>query len=58
MNAIYNDKFIDSASIDLDGSKSKGRFDLNSSDLDDVLENSDFISSRSSSKDYVIEKWI
>ena len=56
MNVIYNDKFIDSASIDLDFAQNqKVSFDLNSSDLDDVLKNSDFISLHvPAQKDYVI----
>ena len=58
MNVIYNDKFIDSASIDLDFAQNqKVSFDLNSSDLDDVLKNSDFISLHvPAQKDYVIGK--
>ena len=55
---IYNDKFIDSASINLDFAQNqKVSFDLNSSDLDDVLKNSDFISLHvPAQKDYVIGK--
>ncbi|MEC8367416.1 MAG: D-2-hydroxyacid dehydrogenase [Bacteroidota bacterium] len=58
MNVIYNDKFIDSASINLDFAQNqKVSFDLNSSDLDDVLKNSDFISLHvPAQKDYVIGK--
>ena len=58
MNVIYNDKFIDSASIALDFAQNqKVSFDLNSSDLDDVLKNSDFISLHvPAQKDYVIGK--
>lgn len=58
MNVIYNDKFIDSLSINLDFAQNqKVSFDLNSSDLDDVLKNSDFISLHvPAQKDYVIGK--
>ena len=58
MNVIYNDKFIDSASINLDFAQNqKVSFDLNSSDLDYVLKNSDFISLHvPAQKDYVIGK--
>ena len=58
MNVIYNDKFIDSVSINLDFAQNqKVSFDLNSSDLDDVLKNSDFISLHvPAQKDYVIGK--
>ncbi|PDH52869.1 MAG: 3-phosphoglycerate dehydrogenase [Cryomorphaceae bacterium MED-G14] len=58
MNVKYYDKFIDSVSIELDFVQNqKVSFDLNSSDLDDVLNNSDFISLHvPAQKDYVIGK--
>ncbi len=58
MNVKYYDKFIDSVSIELDFIQNqKVSFDLNSSDLDDVLNNSDFISLHvPAQKDYVIGK--
>ena len=58
MNVKYYDKFIDSVSIELDFVQNqKACFDLNSSDLDDVLNNSDFISIHvPAQKDYVIGK--
>ena len=58
MNVKYYDKFIDSVSIELDFVQNqKVCFDLNSSDLDDVLNNSDFISLHvPAQKDYVIGK--
>ena len=58
MNVKYYDKFIDSVSIELDFVQNqKACFDLNSSDLDDVLKNSDFISLHvPAQKDYVIGK--
>ena len=58
MNVKYYDKFIDSVSIELDFVQNqKACFDLNSSDLDDVLNNSDFISLHvPAQKDYVIGK--
>lgn len=58
MNVKYYDKFIDSVSIELDFVQNqKVSFDLNSSDLDDVLNNSDFVSLHvPAQKDYVIGK--
>jgi D-3-phosphoglycerate dehydrogenase len=58
MNVKYYDKFIESVSIELDFVQNqKVSFDLNSSDLDDVLNNSDFISLHvPAQKDYVIGK--
>jgi D-3-phosphoglycerate dehydrogenase len=58
MNVKYYDKFIDSVSIELDFVQNqKVSFDLNSSDLDDVLNHSDFISLHvPAQKDYVIGK--
>ena len=58
MNVKYYDKFIDSVSIELDFVQNqKVCFDLNSLDLDDVLNNSDFISLHvPAQKDYVIGK--
>ena len=58
MNVKYYDKFIESVSIELDFAQNKKvSFDLNSSDLDDVLNNSDFISLHvPAQKDYVIGK--
>ena len=58
MNVKYYDKFIDSVSIELDFIQNqKVSFDLNSSDLDDVLNNSDFVSLHvPAQKDYVIGK--
>ena len=58
MNVKYYDKFIDSVSIELDFVQNQiVSFDLNSSDLDDVLNNSDFVSLHvPAQKDYVIGK--
>ena len=58
MNVKYYDKFIDSVSIELDFVQNqKVSFDLNSSDLNDVLNQSDFISLHvPAQKDYVIGK--
>ena len=58
MNVLYHDKFVDSVKINLEFVQNqKVSFELKSSNLDDLLGNSDFISLHvPAQKDYVIGK--
>ena len=58
MNVLYHDKFVDSVKINLEFIQNqKVSFELKSSNLDDLLGNSDFISLHvPAQKDYVIGK--
>ena len=58
MNVLYNDKFVDSVKINLEFAQNqKVSFEFKSSNLDDLLKNSDFISLHvPAQKDYVIGK--
>ena len=58
MNVLYHDKFVDSVKINLECIQNqKVSFELKSSNLDDLLGNSDFISLHvPAQKDYVIGK--
>ena len=58
MNVVYHDKFVGAVKINLDFIQNqKVSFELKSSNLDDLLSNSDFISLHvPAQKDYVISK--
>ena len=58
MNVVYHDKFVGAVKINLDFMQNqKVSFELKSSNLDDLLSNSDFISLHvPAQKDYVISK--
>ena len=58
MNVLYHDKFVDSVKINLEFTQNqKVSFEFKSSNLDDLLGNSDFISLHvPAQKDYVIGK--